>query len=343
MFFGRELMIMKRILIGGIVACLLCVKLPFFALAGELPASWAKEYVEKAIAAGFVPLHLQADYSQGITRAEFSALAVIVYERLAGAVYGRVAFDDTNDENIEKLAFIGVVSGVGNNKFEPDSLLTREQAAVILSRLSEALGQPFMRQYLTFADKYNISPWAIEGVEHVSAAGIMSGTGENMFSPLDIYTREQGIITLKRMFNFMQNNEEGMLFTDMNVIYIRTDGYVEDAIYPIIVKITSLAELLEYYEMNKEIYNLSEPNSEFQIVFDMYTEAFFASHYIVIVLLEEESGSIGHHVKGINTDGNIIINRSAHHGADTADMAQWHIIIELDRTFMPEQFRAVIH
>jgi|GEM_PF-2299001 len=333
----------NHILIWCIAVGLFFVSTQFYVFGEELPSSlWAKEYVEKAITAGFVPLHLQTDYSKGITRAEFSTLAVAVYERLLGKIDGRIAFDDTTDKNVEKLASIGVVSGVGNNKFDPDSLLTREQAAVILSRLSEALGQPFIHRYPAFDDNISISPWAIESVGRVSAAGMMIGTGENMFSPLEIYTREQGIITIKRMFNLMQSNEESLLFMGMNVINLRTDGYIEGRIYPVVVKITSLSELLEYYEMNKEIYNLSEPNSEFQIVFDMYTEEFFTSRYIVVVLLEEASGSIGHYVKGIDIDGNIFINRSAAHGADTADMAQWHIIIEIEKTFMPKHFSAVI-
>lgn len=56
------------------------------------------------------------------------------YERFTGEeITERKTFDDTNDVNVEKMAAVGVVDGVGNNRFTPDELLTREQAAVMLS------------------------------------------------------------------------------------------------------------------------------------------------------------------------------------------------------------------
>ena len=87
--------------------------------------------------------------------------------------------------NVQKAAAIGVVSGVGNNRFDPDAQLTREQAA-------------------TFADNDSVSSWALEQVGHVQAAGIMSGTGGNMFSPKQPYTREQSIVTILRLFDLVK-------------------------------------------------------------------------------------------------------------------------------------------
>jgi len=51
----------------------------------------------------------------------------------------------------------------------------------------------------SIADNNNISPWANVGVGQVQAAEIMGGTGNNMFSPSNPYTREQSIITILRL------------------------------------------------------------------------------------------------------------------------------------------------
>ena len=173
-------------------------------LANDTPSPWAQEQVNAAIAENLVPPNLRFNYTQAITRAEFCALAVALYESVIGEITGRVTFADTNDLNVEKMAYLGVVSGVGDNRFDPSGTLTREQAAVILSRLSDVTGRPFpsIRPSMTvaFADSENIALWAYESVFRVQTAGIMSGVGDNRFAPQEPYTREQSIVTIKRMF-----------------------------------------------------------------------------------------------------------------------------------------------
>ncbi|MCL2165096.1 MAG: S-layer homology domain-containing protein [Oscillospiraceae bacterium] len=169
---------------------------------GEQPSPWAEESVSLAIDAELVPLHLQSQYTRAATRAEFSALAVTMYETAAGAeITGRQAFEDTEDENVEKAAAIGIVVGVGNNRFDPEANLTREQAAVMLSRLAAITGSPLLEQAASFADNDSISEWAFGGVGQVQAAGIMFGVGDNTFAPQDIYTREQCIVTILRLYS----------------------------------------------------------------------------------------------------------------------------------------------
>jgi len=170
-------------------------------LAADSPSSWASDQVNKAITAGIVPAVLRSDYTKTITRAEFCALAVAMYERIKGEIPGRTKFNDTTDVNVEKMAAVGVVDGIGNNNFGPNGNLNREQAATILSRLASALGKPFQAQESTFSDNSNISSWAIKAVGEVQAAGIMTGTGNNNFSPKAAYTREQSILTIFRLYD----------------------------------------------------------------------------------------------------------------------------------------------
>lgn len=170
--------------------------------APEQPSSWAVSFVDQAKAAGIVPEALQSGYTTPITRAEYCALATALYESIKGEITERKTFTDTTDVNVEKMAAIGVVDGVGNNMFSPNSKLTREQAATMLSRLAEALGKPFAETAPTFADNDSISDWAFAAVGKVQANGIMNGVGNNNFSPLTDYTREQSIITMVRMMEY---------------------------------------------------------------------------------------------------------------------------------------------
>jgi hypothetical protein len=168
-------------------------------LASNTPSSWAIEQVNAAIDEGLVPQKLQSNYTQPTTREEFAALAVALYENVKGTITGRTTFTDTNDVNVQKAAFIGVVNGIGNDRFDPNSTLTREQAAVMLSRLSDAMEQPFPIQAATFADNNRASSWALESIGRVQASSIMGGVGVNRFAPQDPYTREQSIVTFDRV------------------------------------------------------------------------------------------------------------------------------------------------
>lgn len=171
----------------------------------EQPSSWAAEQVNAAIAAGIVPESLRSQYTQATTRAEFCALAVGLYETVKGSeITERATFSDTDDVNVQKMAALGVVSGVGNGKFDPNGTLTREQAAAMLARLAEAVGKPLTAQAPTFADSASISAWASGAVGQVQGSGVMSGVGGNNFAPQDSYTREQSISTMLRLYELMK-------------------------------------------------------------------------------------------------------------------------------------------
>ena len=171
----------------------------------EMPSLWAQEQVSAAIKANLVPQSLQSKYTQATSRAEFCALAAALYEIAKGVVINeRAKFSDTSDQNVEKMAALGVVNGVGEGKFAPADKLTREQAATMLSRLTEAIGKPLPSRAATFVDNSKVSAWALGAVGQMQNTGIMGGVGNNTFAPKDPYTREQSIATILRLFNLIK-------------------------------------------------------------------------------------------------------------------------------------------
>ena len=171
------------------------------------PSSWATREMEWAIGNDLLPYELRWKYQQPITRAEFCALGVALYEKLNGKpISGGTSFTDTNDENVAKMAALGVVTGVGEGKFNPDGLLTREQAATMLTRLAEVLGLKLPGGAPTFADSAQISSWAVNAVGQIQEMGIMGGMGDNRFAPKGQYTREQSISTILRLYYFYNRN-----------------------------------------------------------------------------------------------------------------------------------------
>ena len=171
----------------------------------DKPSSWAIDQVNAAITAELVPQSLQSRFTQPITRAEFCALAVTLYESMKGEITERITFPDTNDVNVEKMAAANVVEGIGENQFAPDAALTREQAATLLARLADAMGNPLPSLPSLAVDKDSFSWWAAESIGQVQAAGVMNSTStsEIIFSPQSPYTREQSIVTILRMFDYL--------------------------------------------------------------------------------------------------------------------------------------------
>jgi hypothetical protein len=102
------------------------------------------------------------------------------------------------------MAALGVVNGVGDNRFDPNASLTREQAATMLSRLADAMDKPLTASAATFADNTSVSSWAIDAVGQMQATGIMGGVGDNQFSPVTDYTREQSILTIMRLYEIVK-------------------------------------------------------------------------------------------------------------------------------------------
>ena len=189
-----------------ILALLLCLILAAGIITAAAPSDWARELVNEAISQNLVPQNLQYNFDQPTTRVEFCALAVALYEYVMGEITDitpSVTFFDTHDMNVEKMVRLGVVSGVGNNLFDPYGNITREQAAVLLVRLAATMNVhiPRAREGQTgdFADFDQIAYWAVDGVVGAALLGVMSGVDENRFDPQGLFTREQSIVTMMRL------------------------------------------------------------------------------------------------------------------------------------------------
>ena len=179
-------------------------------LNAKVPASgseWANEELEKADAMGLIPDCLDgADLTADITRAEFAAVAVKVYEALSGTPAIPIVnnpFTDCNDVEVLKAYNIGAVNGTSAPTYDPDALLNREQAATILTRVFKkitlagwtlATDSQFTLPYTkpaAFADDKDISDWAKDSVYFMAANGIINGVGNNKFAPKNVTTEEQ--------------------------------------------------------------------------------------------------------------------------------------------------------
>ncbi|MDD3706206.1 MAG: S-layer homology domain-containing protein, partial [Clostridiaceae bacterium] len=165
-------------------------------------SDWAYEWMDKADKLNIIPyLLLNQDMTKSITRKEFSALAVELYENLKGSkvsVHMTNPFTDVDDTAVTKAYNLGIVSGVGKGLFSPDAALTREQASAMLTRGYKAVYWEgwTLKEDLTYSlhvldtagvvefnDDGLISGYAKDSVYFMVKNNIISGLGNNNFGP----------------------------------------------------------------------------------------------------------------------------------------------------------------
>lgn len=170
----------------------------------QYASPWALEQVNQAIDAGLMTYGDYANLQANAYREDFAALAVRLYETVTGKTAPLPEanpFADTEDENVLKAYALGVINGTSETGFSPYDDLTREQAATILARLAKVLGYELPTQTSTFEDAASISSWASDAVGSLSAAGIMNGVGGSRFDPQGIFSAEQAVLTVMRMYS----------------------------------------------------------------------------------------------------------------------------------------------
>jgi hypothetical protein len=160
--------------------------------------------IREAVRSGIVPRELQTRYQNPITRAEFAALGVALYETATGSeITGRATFSDTSDVNIRKMGALGVIRG---SNARPNAVLRRDEVASYIDALAIALGKPLPEargMVGVFDDSAQMLFGMENSVRRVFAAGIMIGTGINTFSPQMSYTREESIRAMYRLFSIV--------------------------------------------------------------------------------------------------------------------------------------------
>lgn len=196
-------------------------------------SDWAKADIEKAKALNIINHSGDYNFPAPITREEFCELIYNYCANVIGklVVYdGENKFTDTNNSHILILNAMGIINGKSETEFAPHDLLTREEAAVILSRtVNKTIPVPVTEMYFTFDDEESISDWAINSIQIMCNMGVMNGVGENKFAPKGTYTTEQAIATIVRVYKAQSADTDIVGGADTPTeIYIGEDVEVPD-------------------------------------------------------------------------------------------------------------------
>lgn len=207
-------------------------------------SAWAYTDVSNFTNEGLMPESFKGinDYRIPITREQFAELVYPIYSSINDDYIPEYQetfsfFSDTDNYAVNRLGWNSIVLGIDNpsvhvidetsiiyidnssntettnNRFMPDSTITREDAAVIAYRagnfssndiavddsgkLSYALSKTL------FTDDADISDYASFAVYHLNSIGIISGMEDGSFNPKGNITIEQAISMLYRLYQHL--------------------------------------------------------------------------------------------------------------------------------------------
>lgn len=180
----------------------------------QTPSNWAIPEINAAIDANIVPDHLQGNYRTNITREEFCNLAMALINanissdeitfmlNTCGISYleAKASFNDTYNGDVLTCYRLGIIAGRGNGVFDPNASITRNEAAIILTNTANVLKIQALGKDIVYSDLNLVPLWSQKYVSFVTKAGIMSGGANKTFNPTGLYTRQEAVATMHRMY-----------------------------------------------------------------------------------------------------------------------------------------------
>ena len=121
-----------------------------------------------------------------------------------------IAFEDVPSNSwyadaVRWAASAGIVTGISDTNYAPDSYITREQLATMLCRYATYKGYSTTADATAlqvFDDYENISPYAADALAWTVSTNLINGMGDNTLLPQGNATRAQTAAVLMR---FVEN------------------------------------------------------------------------------------------------------------------------------------------
>ncbi|WP_108993768.1 S-layer homology domain-containing protein [Paenibacillus agaridevorans] len=177
-----------------------------FADIGSFP--WAQKQIEVLASKGVINGVTESSYSPSayITRADFITLLV--------RGLGLSATVQSNFEDIQRSAYyyepigiakrLGIANGTGNNRFNPNEPITREDMMVLIARALEIADHISSEEHSDvlsgYSDASQMADYAREGIAALIQSGIVQGN-QGRINPKDNATRAETAVMIYRIYN----------------------------------------------------------------------------------------------------------------------------------------------
>ncbi len=178
----------------------------------DISRHWAASYIKKAAEYGFINGYSDKTFrpDASITRAEFTKMVNSV---LGNTGTADITFSDVPKEewfytDVQKGVAAAFISGYNDETFGPKDSITRQQAAVMLSRVVPASGSD--TDLSKFKDAADVPSWAATALSKMAGKGYISGSTDGKLYPQKALTRAQAaklLVEIKEKENIVSKNQ----------------------------------------------------------------------------------------------------------------------------------------
>ncbi|RKN74902.1 S-layer homology domain-containing protein [Paenibacillus ginsengarvi] len=169
----------------------------------DLKGHWSEQLIKEWINKGWIDGYDDGTFKPdvGVTRAEMVTLInhVLEFTSMAQISFTDVSEKDWYAKEIAKAVRANYVSGFSDNSFHPYQFVTREEFAVMISRIAGPPMAEHKNHFLT--DMSEVSVGAVSAIQTVMDMNVMSGYEDNAFRPHQLITRAEAVNVLNRFLS----------------------------------------------------------------------------------------------------------------------------------------------
>ncbi|MBO4991093.1 MAG: S-layer homology domain-containing protein [Firmicutes bacterium] len=165
---------------------------------------WAKPFITTAIDKGIVSGYDDGTFRPDtpVSRVEFSHM---LNSALGNTAAASISFSDVKSTSwyysaVQKAVAAGYASGYDNGTFKPTASITRQEAAVMLSRVVPTYNTS--ASLTKFKDASSVASWATDAMSRAVGSGYIGGTGTGTNVKLDPrgkLTRAQAVVIICKL------------------------------------------------------------------------------------------------------------------------------------------------
>ena len=196
----------------------------------DINGHWGETAIRNAVAEGYVNGYPDGTFlpDKPITRAEFVRMINTALglrdENKVQLLFTDIKTSDWFYNDIAKASYVRYIQGRTATTFAPDANITRQEAAVMVSRFLPKAGMTSLEGLAAFPDRTSIDGWAENGLAITVNKGYLKGHNTGFLAPLGNLTRVQAVAMIDKILE-----NETIVRED---VFVRTSGEIlKDTIY----------------------------------------------------------------------------------------------------------------
>lgn len=195
----------------------------------DISKHWAKSYINQAVSYGFVSGYTGGTFKPDnpITRAEFTKMlnAAIGNTGTTDIDFPDVTSGKWYYSEVQKGVAAGFITGKTDGTFSPDANITRQETAVMLSRVVPTYGSNATLK--VYSDYGDVEYWATTALEKITAKGYLGAYNDGKLHPKDNLTRGQAakILTQVLQKETIETNNKRIVAHDGSDIVLKDTIY----------------------------------------------------------------------------------------------------------------------